>query len=145
MEVFITGARRGLGLALQEIYGNSSLEECDLFINCKHNGFSQVDLLYKAAELGIDRIINIGSNSPDKTKYQPHIYQVQKAALDLANNQLFYQGVNTTIIRFGWFDSPRTEHYNGNKMSIDYCVNVIDWVMSQPHRVKDITIVPEDN
>ena len=30
-------------------------------------------------------------------------------------------------------------------MSIDYCVNVIDWVMSQPHRVKDITIVPEDN
>ena len=92
MEVFITGARRGLGLALQEIYGNSSLEECDLFINCKHDGFSQVDLLYKAAELGIDRIINIGSNSPDKTKYQPHIYQVQKAALDLANNQLFYQG-----------------------------------------------------
>ena len=32
-----------------------------------------------------------------------------------------------------------------NKMSIDYCVSVIDWVMSQPHRVKDITIVPEDN
>ena len=143
MEVFITGARRGLGLALQEIYGNSSLEECDLFINCKHDGFSQVDLLYKAAELGIDRIINIGSNSPDKTKYQPHIYQVQKAALDLANNQLFYQGVNTTIVRFGYFDSPRVAHVTENKMSIEYCCNVIKWVIEQPHRVKDITLCPD--
>ena len=145
MKYFITGTRRGLGYALKQKYGCcENLESCDVFINCKHDDFEQVRQLYVASQYDI-KIINIGSNSPDQSKDKPHPYQVQKAALDIANNQLFYQGVNTTIIRFGWFDSPRIEHYNGNKMSIDYCVNVIDWVMSQPHRVKDITIVPEDN
>ena len=62
MKFFITGTRRGLGAALLDYYGNcNSLEECEVFINCKHDGFKQVELLYKAAELG-KRIINIGSN-----------------------------------------------------------------------------------
>ena len=88
------------------------------------------------------RIINIGSNSPDQSKYKPHIYQIEKAALDKANEQLFYQGVATTIVRFGFFDSPRVELVKDKKMSIEYCCEVIDWVLKQPHRVKDITIVP---
>jgi len=28
-------------------------------------------------------------------------------------------------------------------MSIEYCVEVIDWILQQPHRVKDITVVPD--
>ena len=139
---YITGNRRGLGKALADLYGNcESLERCDVFINCKHDGFDQVDLLYKAAAMG-KRIINIGSNSPDQSKYEPHIYQVQKAALDKANEQLFYQGVDTTIVRFGYFDSPRVEFVRDKKMSIEYCCEVIDWVLQQPHRVKDITVCP---
>ena len=66
----------------------------------------------------------------------------EKAALDKANEQLFYQGVNTTIVRFGYFDSPRVEFIDAKKMSIDYCVGIIGWVLRQPHRVKDITVVP---
>ena len=59
MKFFITGIRRGLGKALVDKYGNcNSLEECDIFINCKHDGFLQVDLLYKAADLN-KRIITI--------------------------------------------------------------------------------------
>lgn len=139
---YITGTRRGLGHALAVRYGNcNDLEDCDVFINCKHDGFQQVELLYRAASMG-KRIINIGSNSPDTTKKQPHIYQIEKAALDLANEQLFYQGVNTTIVRFGWFDSPRVADVKEDKMSIDYCVGIVDWVLRQPHRVKDITVVP---
>ena len=139
---YITGVRRGLGKALVDLYGNcESLEDCDVFINCKHDGFSQVELLYRAAALN-KRIINIGSNSPDQSKQQPHIYQIEKAALDKANNQLFYQGVDTTIVRFGYFDSPRVELVKDKKMSIEYCCEVIDWILQQPHRVKDITIVP---
>ena len=43
---YITGVRRGLGKALVDLYGNcESLEDCDVFINCKHDGFSQVELL----------------------------------------------------------------------------------------------------
>jgi NAD(P)-dependent dehydrogenase (short-subunit alcohol dehydrogenase family) len=143
MKFFVTGSRRGLGKALAEKYGNcASLEECDIFINCKHDGFSQVELLYDAAALG-KRIINISSNSGDGNKPKPHIYAVEKAALDKANEQLYYQGVNTTSVRFGWFDSPRVAHVDAYKMSLDYCVNVIDWILQQPHRVKDITITPD--
>lgn len=143
MKYYITGTRRGLGQALEEKYGNcDSLEECDIFINCKHNGFDQVDLLYKAARLK-KRIINISSNSGDGNKKTAHPYAVQKAALDKANEQLYYQGINTTSVRFGYFDSPRVGMINANKMSIEYCVSVIDWVLNQPHKVKDITITPE--
>lgn len=139
---YITGVRRGLGKALVDLYGNcESLEDCDVFINCKHDGFSQVELLYRAAALN-KRIINIGSNSPDQSKQQPHIYQIEKAALDKANNQLFYQGVDTTIVRFGYFDSPRVELVKDKKMSIEYCCKVIDWILKQPHKVKDITVCP---
>lgn len=142
MTYYITGNRRGLGKALVGIYGNcGSLEQCDVFINCKHDGFDQVDLLYKAAAMN-KRIINIGSNSPDQSKYEPHIYQVQKAALDKANEQLFYQGVATTIVRFGYFDSPRVELVKDKKMSIEYCCEVIDWILQQPYKVKDITVCP---
>jgi|TARA_B110000285_G_C15028273_1_gene565328 hypothetical protein len=139
---YITGSKRGLGQALKEKYSSvDTLEDCDIFINCKHDGFEQVNFLYKAADLG-KKIINIGSNSPDQNKYKPHIYQIEKSALDKANEQLFYQGVNTTIIRFGYFDSPRVQSVKADKMSIEYCVSVIEWVLKQPHRIKDITTCP---
>ena len=142
MKFYITGTRRGLGESLKQKYDTvSTLEECNIFINCKHDGFEQVDMLYKAAALN-KRIINIGSNSPDQSKYKPHVYQVQKAALDKANEQLFYQGVATTIVRFGYFDSPRVELIKDKKMSIEYCCEVINWILQQPHRVKDITVCP---
>jgi len=137
---YITGTRRGLGHALEKKYGNcESLEDCDVFINCKHNGFSQVDLLYKAAALN-KRIINIGSNSPDQSKQQPHIYQIQKAALDKANDQLFYQGIDTTIVRFGYFESESTKDIDLPKMEIGYCVEMISFILNQPYRIKEITV-----
>ena len=139
---YITGTKRGLGKALLDKYGSTNkVEECDVFINCKHDGFEQVNLLYKAAELK-KRIINIGSNSPDQDKARPHKYQIEKSALGKANQQLFYQGVNTTIVRFGYFDSPRVQSVKADKMPIEYCVSVIDWVLEQPHRIKDLTICP---
>ena len=142
MKYYITGKRRGLGESLKHKYLTvDNLEECDIFINCKHDGFSQVELLYQAAELN-KRIINISSNSGDGIKSKPHIYAVEKNALDKANEQLFYQGVNTTSVRFGYFDSPRVEQINKKKMSIDYCVSIIDWILQQPHRVKEITVCP---
>mgnify|MGYP000848363256 CR=1 FL=1 len=141
---YITGTRRGLGEALKEYYFQriaNTLEECDIFINCKHDGFSQVELLYEAAKLN-KKIINIGSNSPDGIKTKPHIYAVEKSALDKANEQLFYQGVDTCIVRFGYIDTPRVEHVDDKKMSVDYACNVIFWILEQPHRVKEITICP---
>jgi len=139
---YITGTRRGLGEALKnKLNCVDTLEECDVFINCKHDGFKQVELLYTASKLGL-KIINIGSNSPDQSTYLPHTYQVEKTALDKANSQLFYQGIDTTILRFGYFDSPRVAHITEKKMSIDYCVSIVEWVLEQEHRVKDLTVCP---
>jgi len=143
-QYYITGTRRGLGKALVDKYGNcNSLEECDIFINCKHDGFLQVDLLYKAADLN-KRIINIGSAASDWTKgYQKTFkYGIEKKTLKDVNDQLFYQGINTTIINFGFFDTERVSHIEANKMSVDYCLSIVQWVLDQPHRVKDITITP---
>jgi NAD(P)-dependent dehydrogenase (short-subunit alcohol dehydrogenase family) len=142
MHFYITGTKRGLGYYLSQKYGNcNDLYSCDTFINCKHENFDQVKLLYEAANLNC-RIINIGSNSSDGIKKRPHIYAIEKAALEKANEQLFYQGINTTIIKFGYFDSPRVSHIKEEKMPISYCINVIDWILKQPYRVKDITVVP---
>jgi hypothetical protein len=142
MKYFITGTRRGLGKALEQKYGNcNSLQDCDIFINCKHEGFNQVYMLYEAADLN-KRIINISSNSGDGIKKKPHVYAVEKNALDKANEQLYYQGIQTTSVRFGWFDSERVADVIDKKMSIEYCVGIIDWILQQPHLVKEVTITP---
>ena len=144
IQYYITGTRRGLGKALADKYGNcNSLEDCDIFINCKHDGFLQVDLLYKAADLN-KRIINIGSAASDWTKgYQKTFkYGIEKKTLKDVNDQLFYQGINTTIINFGFFDTERVSHIEANKMSVDYCLSVIQWILDQPHKIKYITVTP---
>jgi len=143
MKYFITGTRRGLGEALANKYGNcGSLEDCDVFINNKCDRFEQVFMLYRAAELN-KRIINISSNTSDKKKPNNRMYAVYKGALDDLNDRLYYEGYPTTSIRFGYFDSPRVEHIDADKMPIDYCVDVIDWILKQPYVIKEITITPE--
>jgi hypothetical protein len=142
MKFYITGTRRGLGKELLARYGScDSLEECDIFINCKHEGFQQVELLYEAAELN-KKIINIGSNSGDGIKNKFHKYAIEKAALDKANEQLFYQGVNTTVLRFGYFDTERVSHVKEKKMSLDDVIEVIEWVLFSTVRIKEITVCP---
>lgn len=97
--------------------------------------------MYEAAALN-KKIINIGSNSPDGNKKHPHRYAVEKAALDKANEQLFYQGIDTTIIRFGYFDTPRVAHIDAKKISLKEVEDIIMWVINSPHRIKDLTVTP---
>ena len=140
MKYYITGTRRGLGYALQKKYGNcNSLEECDIFVNCKHNGFEQIDLLYRAAELN-KKIINIGSHASDYS-YDSR-YAVEKKALREANNNLFSKGHDTTCINFGYIDTESQQDKKVPKMSVEYCLEVIDWIINQPQRVKELTIAP---
>jgi|TARA_B110000858_G_C17428609_1_gene304426 hypothetical protein len=142
---YITGTRRGLGQALSQIYNSTeTLEECDVFINCKHEGFGQVDMLYKACDLG-KKVINIGSYAsdwiyhPDKEKF---IYAIEKKALRDANSQLFDNGYDTCCLNLGYFDSPRVSHIDTKKMSINYCIDIIEWVLEQEYRVKELTVCP---
>ena len=138
MKFYITGTRRGLGEALKQKYDTvSTLEECDIFINCKHDGFEQVDMLYKAAALN-KRIINIGSHASDFTYL--HKYAVEKRALREANNQLFIAGKKTTCLNFGYFDTERSAHKDVDKMPLDYVIDVIEWVLIQEYNVKELTV-----
>ena len=138
MKFYITGTRRGLGEALKQKYDTvSTLEECDIFINCKHDGFEQVDMLYKAAALN-KRIINIGSHASDFTYL--HKYAVEKRALREANNQLFIAGKKTTCLNFGYFDTERSAHKDVEKMHLDYVIDVIEWVLIQEYNVKELTV-----
>ena len=138
MKFYITGNRRGLGEALKQKYDTvSTLEECDIFINCKHDGFEQVDMLYKAAALN-KRIINIGSHASDFTYL--HKYAVEKRALREANNQLFIAGKKTTCLNFGYFDTERSAHKDVEKMPLDYVIDVIEWVLIQEYNVKELTV-----
>jgi hypothetical protein len=141
---FITGTRRGLGKALSDkLDCVDSIEDCDVFINCKHDGFEQVELLYKAAKLGI-RIINIGSAASDWTKgYKPSFrYGIEKQTLRNVNDALFWEGIDTSIINFGYFDSERSADVDTPKMDLGYCVRMVLWVLEQPYRLKEITICP---
>ena len=96
-----------------------------------------------AAELN-KKIINIGSCASDWTKgYKDNFkYGIEKKTLRQVNDQLFWQGIDTCIINYGLFDTPRVEHIDKKKMSVDYCISIIDWVLEQKHRVKEITICP---
>ena len=142
---YITGIRRGLGQALSEhVDCVDTLKECDIFINCKHDGFSQVELLYKAASMN-KRIINIGSHASDMVRHpekKTYKYGVQKKALREANMQLFWNGVNTTCLNFGFIDTPRVAHIDTEKMDVQYACDIILWVVRQPHRIKELTVVP---
>ena len=152
MKFYITGTRRGLGKALLEKYdkivvyptGNmvvGSLIDCDVFINCKHDKFEQVELLYKAGKLK-KKIINIGSLASDYTYL--YRYGVEKKALREANHQLFNDGIDTTIINFGYIDTERVQDKDVPKMSVEYCCGIIHWVLQQPNRIKEIPVCPPE-
>jgi hypothetical protein len=145
MKFYITGIKRGLGKYLHDrLNVVESFEECDVFINCKHDGFSQVEMLYEAHDWGV-RAINISSNSGDGIKKYAHSYAVEKAALDKANEQLFYLGMETTCLRLGWMDTERVADIEENKMSLKSVLDTIEWILLHPHRVKEITITPDED
>jgi len=119
--------------------------EPDIFINNAHDGFSQVNLLYKLVDIHDGKIINISSNSSDGIKKKKHIYAVEKGALDKASEQLFYLGHDITNLRLGLVDTPRVDKPKWNekkKMSPDYIVDIIEWIIKQPHRIREVSVQP---
>ena len=141
---YITGAETGLGKAIADKYGNvDHIEDCDIFINNRHDGFDQVRLLYKAVDLN-KTVVNIGSVASDWIYGYDETfkYGIEKKLLRDVNSQLYWQGANTSIINFGWFDTYRSKDYTGEKMTVEYCVSVVEWILLQPYRVKEISVAP---
>lgn len=143
MKFYITGTRRGLGYELAQFLPTvDNMEDCDIFINCKHNKFDQVDLLFKAASLN-KRVISLGSRAVDYHggREKTFEYAIHKKALRDANEQLYNMGHNVTCLNFGYFDTERVaDKPDVPKMPLDYVVDVVLWVIKQPHRVKELTV-----
>ena len=87
-------------------------------------------------------IIVIGSTVDRVNDGRVWKYAEEKKALRDVNDQLYYEGVDTCIINFGFFDSERVADIDRPKMSIEYCISIIEWILKQPHRVKEITVCP---
>jgi hypothetical protein len=159
MKFLITGHTSGIGKAIFDKFGGIGLsrqtlfdiskhdikpyvKQCDIFINNAYDDrhpWAQTNLVYEAKEI---KQIVIGSNTTDQTKYEPHPYQSAKLALENSCNQLFYQGYDITLIKLGWVDTQRVREVVCKKINVDYVVSLIEWILKQPHRIKEITVVP---
>lgn len=172
MKIAITGHTSGLGEALRRRWPESIVfsksngydiedpscrnqiineaSSCEVFINCAHSGMGQVQLLYEIAASWskTDRlIINISSNSSDGIKPFPHIYAVEKAALDKASQQLSLLPDSCRIVNVkpGYIDVPRVSHITSDpKIPLDQMVDLISDLISQPltSNIHTVTILP---
>ena len=143
MKFYVTGIRRGLGKELYEMLPIvDTLEECDIFINNKHDGYTQVEKLFEAASLN-KRVISLGSRASDYNgigRENTFEYAIEKKALRAANEQLYNMGHNVTCLNFGYFDTERCAHIDVPKMDLEYIIETILWVIKQPYRVKELTV-----
>lgn len=165
MKVAVTGHTSGIGKAIYNRYKPNvcgfsrtngyditkdkwkiikDSKECDIFINNAQQEFAQTEMLYALAKNFHGKIINIGSTSKDWTKghKKNYRYSVEKLTLNNANDQLFWEGVDTCIINPGFVDTPMIRKFDFKKMDPEYIVDVIEWVISQPYRVKEVSVCP---
>jgi|GEM_PF-1223590 len=123
---------------------------CDTLIINAYYGYSQIELLYSAANLWKNdpdkTIITISSNSGDGIKNFSHPYAIHKSALDKAAEQLAnFHAARIINIRPGFVDTPMVATItNYPKMSIERVVEVVIWAWSMPRDcvLKNITVTP---
>lgn len=147
----ITGHTLGLGKELSKLYPDhigftresgydisdwdsrhdivSECKNADIIFNNAHYKFSQVDLLYDLFYTFKDTdkiIVNISSDSPEKSMHRPHKYAIEKLALDKACEQLQPHGsCSIILVKPGLFESHRSIDIKGHKMSAEYVAQQI--------------------
>jgi hypothetical protein len=161
VKLVITGHTSGIGRKIYNHYGGIGLskstgfdisiddivphlQSADIFINNaydKNNPWAQTDILYKSVNK-CNRIICIGSNTTDEQKDWIHPYQAAKQALETACNQLFYQGHNITLIKFGLVDTPMVESINAKKIGTEDVITYLQFIINSPYKIPSITVVP---
>tara|TARA_B100001057_G_scaffold483013_1_gene559205 strand:- start:646 stop:1140 length:495 start_codon:yes stop_codon:yes gene_type:complete len=162
MKYAITGHTSGIGKALYENYLPNAIgfsrsngfnistdirkiihesKNCDVFINNAQEDFYQTELLYELSKEFKGKIINIGSMSKDwitghKKNYK---YAVEKQALDSMNAQLFWEGVDTSIVNLSYVDVSDQETVI-EKLEVKYIIEIVDWIINQPFKVKEMSV-----
>lgn len=112
----------------------------DVFINNAWQDWSQIDLLYSvfAEWKSLDRLIlNLGSNSGDRTKNYEHKYAISKIALDEACTQLNHvSGSRCRVVnlRPGWVRTERIEALGVTEpmLAPSDVAKMVQWLIAQP-------------
>ena len=159
MGMIITGHTSGIGNALYQKYGGIGLSKStgfdistddiqpylkgsNVFVNNAWDGydpFAQTRLLQAIIDIGYKgKIISIGTN----TMYNGN-YKSSKIALESTNKDLFIAGHDTTLIKLGKVDTPRLDHVNDSKISLDDIISIFEFVLRFPHRIEIISIRPD--
>ena len=161
MKYAVTGHTSGIGKALYENYLPNVIgfsksngfditkdikkiidlsSDCDVFINNAQEDFFQTELLYQLSKKFKGKVINIGSLSKDWiTGYKKNYkYAVEKQALNSMNDQLFWEGFNTSIINLSYVDTSN-EETSIEEINVKYVIEIIDWIIAQPFRIKDMS------
>lgn len=166
MKIAVTGHTSGIGKSISErfdVIGFSRSNgyditkdqekivkestDCDVFINNAQKGFYQTELLYTLSKSFSGKIINIGSISKDWVKPPRRMlsikeYSVQKLSLVHANDQLFWEGIDTCILNLGYVDTPMVSKHKFTKLSTEEVVDLIEWIIQSPHRIKELSVCP---
>lgn len=172
-KIYITGTRGGLGSAiksnltsaypshqiidlnrpeydLSRVDGNLDRlvkDDFDLYVNCSHYGFSQVELLYRLFDQNKDRkchIINIGSVSSDGDRKAINQYAIEKAALEKTCQQLSLVSdkCKVSLVKPGRMETKMVKHIEAPKMDPKNVAESVLWIASQPEHIniKSLTI-----
>jgi len=127
-------------------------ETPDVFFNNAFDGkvrHAQIDLLYALIEAKKKKkIVSTGSNSSDGNKRRVHPYAAYKASLEKANAQLFDLGYDVSLLKPGLVDTPRVNrkkiYEEKVKMDPKWVAETVEWIITRPFVVKDITFLPVD-
>lgn len=114
----------------------------DIFINNAYVGPNNIILLNnvfnKWRGMKDKMIINISSNSGDSLQRSaPHEYSIWKRAVDNACLAIHSMEHKCRVInfKFGYVDTPRVEHIDKPKLTIEQVVDKIIWAMYLPDNI----------
>lgn len=134
---------------IDNIINSLETNEIDTIVINAHWRFSQVNLLYRVADIWNNRedktIITISSNSGDGKRNHAHQYAVEKTALDKASNQIAgFHSARILNVRPGYVDTPRVQGVKNQKIPVDRIADTIFWVWSMPRdcSITELTILP---
>lgn len=127
----------------------SLCSDFDTVILNAHQGFSQVELLYEICRQHAQSpksIICLGSISSDGLKNYPHIYSVEKLALEGACRQLqnWHSPLRISLMKFGWVDTPRVRDLvDEPRLPLEEVYRTLQFILGNPQtHVREVTVTP---
>ena len=139
MKIAITNSNRGLGKELSTRFDNvveGFSEDCDVFINNRHNSFKQTELLMEVFDKWKHTektIVNIGSRSKYPNISKGFLYSASKSALNHLSNNLRLNTDKTcriVDINCGLLESDLPS------LTYKEIADIVVWCINQPKHIE---------